>query len=114
MPVRLHSSRPTLTNPGYRQLLAKSDSVINHRDSKADKALPRSILLKQQCTHYFVDPLQWMQDELYEQKVEGTLQCPKCKSKVGSYAWQGMKCSCGYWQLPGISIAKSKVDRTDW
>jgi dual specificity phosphatase 12 len=51
-----------------------------------------------------------MAPELKQQKLEGKLECPKCASKVGSYAWHGMKCSCGEWVVPGISIARGKVD----
>lgn len=51
-----------------------------------------------------------MKDELEQGKLEGKLECPKCKGKVGSYAWQGMKCSCGEWVVPGISLARARVD----
>lgn len=42
--------------------------------------------------------------------ISGKLECPKCNSKVGNYAWQGIKCSCGGWVVPGISVARGKVD----
>lgn len=63
-----------------------------------------------QCAHLFVDPLSWMRDELEQGRLDGRLECPKCRSNVGKYAWQGMKCSCGKWIVPGISLSRSKVD----
>ena len=51
-----------------------------------------------------------MRHELEEGKLEGRLECPKCKTNVGKYAWQGMQCSCGDWVVPGISLAKGRVD----
>nr|OQO29561.1 hypothetical protein B0A51_04119 [Rachicladosporium sp. CCFEE 5018] len=62
------------------------------------------------CTHYFLDPLSWMRAELEQGKLEGRLECPKCKANVGKYAWQGMRCSCRAWVVPGISLAKGRVD----
>jgi dual specificity phosphatase 12 len=51
-----------------------------------------------------------MRPELEQGKVEGRLECPKCKTNVGKYAWQGMRCSCGSWVIPAITLAKGKVD----
>lgn len=64
------------------------------------------------CAHYFLDALSWMRPELEKGMIEGRLECPngKCGSNVGKYAWQGMRCSCGAWVVPGISLAKSRID----
>ncbi|MCJ1229945.1 tyrosine protein phosphatase yvh1 [Toensbergia leucococca] len=64
------------------------------------------------CAHLFLEPLSWMRPELEQGKLDGRLECPnpKCKTNVGKYAWQGMKCSCGEWVVPGISIARGRVD----
>lgn len=51
-----------------------------------------------------------MRPELEQGKLEGRLECPKCKTNVGKYAWQGMQCSCGDWMVPGISLAKGRID----
>ena len=51
-----------------------------------------------------------MKPELEQGKLEGRLGCPKCKTNVGKYAWQGMQCSCGEWVVPGISLAKGRID----
>lgn len=53
-----------------------------------------------------------MKTELEQGKIEGRLECPnaKCKNNIGKYAWQGMQCSCGDWVVPGISLAKGRID----
>jgi len=64
------------------------------------------------CSHFFLEPLSWMRSQLEQGLLEGRLECPneRCKNNVGKYAWQGMRCSCGGWVVPGISLAKSRVD----
>lgn len=64
------------------------------------------------CTHYFIQPLSWMRPTLSEGSLSGRLECPnpKCTQQVGRYAWQGLKCSCGHWVVPGFSLAAGKVD----
>jgi dual specificity phosphatase 12 len=51
-----------------------------------------------------------MRPELEQGKLEGRLECPKCRTNVGKYAWQGMQCNCGDWVVPGISLAKGRID----
>lgn len=51
-----------------------------------------------------------MRPELEQGKLDGRLECPKCNTNVGKYAWQGMQCSCSEWIVPGISLAKGRVD----
>lgn len=74
--------------------------------STADEAL------NVQCAHHFLDPLSWMREELSHGRTEGKLECPnaKCRTLVGKYAWHGLRCSCGGWEVPGISVQKSRVD----
>lgn len=73
---------------------------------------PISTLTPQQqaCAHLFLDPLSWMRPELELGKLEGRLECPKCRRNVGKYAWQGMRCSCGGWVVPGICLGRGRVD----
>ncbi|KAF2653392.1 dual specificity protein phosphatase 12 [Lophiostoma macrostomum CBS 122681] len=99
--------RPLATS----QYLISHDSPINN-DSPIDspssvKALNHS---PQGCAHYFMDPLSWMRPELEQGKLDGRLECPKCHTNVGKYAWQGMQCSCSEWVLPGISLSKARID----
>ena len=53
-----------------------------------------------------------MRPELEQGKLDGRLECPnaRCGTNVGKYAWQGMRCSCGKWVVPGISLARGRVD----
>ncbi|KAK7205461.1 protein-tyrosine phosphatase-like protein [Myxozyma melibiosi] len=67
-------------------------------------------IIGQSCMHYFLEPIRWMQPELERGELEGKFECPKCKTKVGSYRWQGMKCTCGAWVTPGISLQRGRVD----
>ena len=83
-----------------RRQLATAQYLVDHKPSKAQES----------CAHYFLDPLSWMRPELEKGKLDGRLECPKCKTNVGKYAWQGMQCSCGDWLVPGISLAKGRLD----
>ncbi len=64
------------------------------------------------CAHIHITPLSWMRPELEQGKLEGRLFCPnkKCGQSVGRYAWQGMKCSCGEWVVPGMTLGRGRVD----
>lgn len=76
----------------------------NNKNTAADTA--------RECSHLFLSPLSWMRPTLSEGNLEGRLECPngKCGQNVGKYAWQGMKCSCGEWVVPGISVGRGRVD----
>ncbi|KAF2809555.1 dual specificity protein phosphatase 12 [Mytilinidion resinicola] len=89
-----------------RRTLATSQYLTQHASasSNSDPSKARS------CAHYFLDPLSWMRPELEQGKVDGRLECPKCHTNVGKYAWQGMQCSCSEWILPAISLSKSRID----
>lgn len=97
-----------------RRPLAASQYVIPHasaatiNDQIAEQTL---VATTPNCAHYFMDPLSWMRPELEQGKLEGRLECPKCHANVGKYAWQGMQCSCSEWVVPGISLAKGRVDQ---
>lgn len=44
------------------------------------------------CALVFVEPMTWMLESLGAdelKKSEGTFYCPKCKSRIGSWNWQG-------------------------
>ncbi|KAF2155614.1 dual specificity protein phosphatase 12 [Myriangium duriaei CBS 260.36] len=82
-----------------RRALATSQYLVEHDQTS-----------RTSCAHYFLDPLTWMKPELEQSKLEGRLECPKCNNNVGKYAWQGMRCSCGGWVVPAISLAKGRID----
>ncbi|KAA0719097.1 Dual specificity protein phosphatase 12 [Triplophysa tibetana] len=62
-----------------------------------------------QCTSYFIEPVQWMEQALLG-VLDGQLLCPKCNSKLGSFNWYGEQCSCGRWVTPAFQIHKNRVD----
>ncbi|XP_023662266.1 dual specificity protein phosphatase 12 [Paramormyrops kingsleyae] len=62
-----------------------------------------------QCTSYFIEPVQWMEEALLG-VMDGQLLCPKCNSKLGSFNWYGEQCSCGRWVTPAFQIHKNRVD----
>lgn len=111
-----------------RQNLAKSSSFINHeppaKTSKESHFFKRGGISgnrivgveKSQdiCTHYFVEPLNWMKEKLLkEELLEGKFLCPGCEAKVGAFNWKGSRCSCGKWMNPGIHLQAAKVDKVD-
>lgn len=66
------------------------------------------------CTSVFIrDDLSWLSSLA---SIEGKLQCPKCSSKLGTWKWDGLQCSCGYTLLlfmesPDISTASGRLQR---
>ena len=111
-----HSPDLRITCRKCRRALASSAYLIDHTPkerSATTKALSASdpiTAITDQCAHLFLDPLSWMKEELEQGKLEGRLECPKCKSNVGKYAWQGLRCTCNAWVVPGISLSRSRVD----
>jgi dual specificity phosphatase 12 len=87
-------------------MLANDTYLIPHQTPPHNKPFPSTLT----CAHHFLDPLSWMRPELEQGKLDGRLECPKCKANVGKYAWQGLRCSCGAWIVPAISLARGKVD----
>lgn len=97
----------------YRRTLVTSQYLVSHKSSSTlddQSAEAPSVVPSQNCAHYFLDPLSWMRPELEQGKLDGRLECPKCHTNVGKYAWQGMQCSCGEWVVPGISLSKGRID----
>lgn len=62
-----------------------------------------------QCTSYFIEPVQWMEQALLG-VMDGQLLCPKCSSKLGSFSWCGDQCSCGRWVNPAFQLHRNRVD----
>lgn len=50
--------------------------------------------------------------ETGETVLSGRLTCPRpaCGANIGKFAWQGQKCTCGEWVVPGLSLIRGKVD----
>ncbi|AGO13439.1 AaceriACL102Wp [[Ashbya] aceris (nom. inval.)] len=110
-----------------RQRLALSTAFIKHEPPSAESseghfirraAGSRRIIdiqeSQDQCSHFFVEPLNWMKAELQgKQELEGKFSCPNCTQKVGGYNWKGSRCSCGKWMIPAIHLQAAKVDHVD-
>lgn len=94
----------------FRRALATSQYLLSHGSSVNAKDSEAQVPASAKCAHYFIDPLSWMRPELEQGRLDGRLECPKCHTNVGKYAWQGMQCSCGEWVVPGISLAKGRID----
>ena len=96
--------------PRVSQEIKSKTSSRNARSASSHSS--QSINESSICAHLFLEPLSWMRAELEKGLLAGRLECPniKCAQNVGKYAWQGMKCSCGEWIVPGICIARAKVD----
>lgn len=103
-----------MTDIVFRRTLASSQFLVDHQAKVRTPALTADIEAAAQtntdCAHFFLDPLSWMRPELEQGKLDGRLNCPKCSTNVGKYAWQGMQCSCGSWVNPAISLAKGRID----
>ncbi|VEU20940.1 DEKNAAC101828 [Brettanomyces naardenensis] len=107
------------------QVLANSKAVIPHdppsdEDDKQKYFYKTTFYSKEvvgvqkassECTHFFVEPVNWMKPELGKGELEGRFDCFKCGSKIGGYRWQGSRCSCGRWMVPAIHLQKAKVDK---
>ncbi|KAI4248240.1 MAG: hypothetical protein L6R42_009352 [Xanthoria sp. 1 TBL-2021] len=101
-----------------RTSLGNSNFLIPHTprppppSQNKNKINPSQMSTSTECAHFFLSPLSWMRPTLSEGNLEGRLECPngRCGQNVGKYAWQGMKCSCGEWVVPGISVGRGRVD----
>lgn len=96
----------------HRRALATTQYLLQHNSARNnnDQGVEGQTVTSKDCAHYFLDPLSWMRPELEQGKLEGRLECPKCHTNVGKYAWQGMQCSCSEWIVPGISLSKGRID----
>lgn len=61
-----------------------------------------------QCSSLFLSEApSWLQDT---SEHHSKITCPKCKSRVGSFSWSGLTCSCGRWITPGFQFQLSRVE----
>ncbi|CAM0956056.1 unnamed protein product [Alopecurus aequalis] len=45
-----------------------------------------------------------------EGHVSHRLWCMDCKTRLGSFDWAGMQCSCGAWVIPAFQLLRSRID----
>ncbi|KAL2930871.1 hypothetical protein RDABS01_036281 [Bienertia sinuspersici] len=100
-----------------RQIVASQDNVVSHEQGKGEASFGwRNRRVESdslpECTAIFVEPLKWMQtgEQVQEGYVYEKLYCMGCKSRLGSFNWAGMQCSCGAWVNPAFQILKSRID----
>ncbi|KAL0966426.1 hypothetical protein UPYG_G00295170 [Umbra pygmaea] len=98
-----------------RRTLFHGSSILSHPFGNGPAAFGHRKMTnlqqeyKTQCTSYFTEPVQWMEQAMLG-VMDGQLLCPKCKSKLGSFNWCGEQCSCGQWVTPAFQMHKNKVD----
>uniref|UniRef100_A0A4W5LBD0 Dual specificity protein phosphatase 12 n=1 Tax=Hucho hucho TaxID=62062 RepID=A0A4W5LBD0_9TELE len=98
-----------------RRTLFRTSSILSHTIGNGPTAfaykktsnLPSGD--QTQCTSYFTEPVQWMEQALLG-VMDGQILCPKCSSKLGSFSWCGEQCSCGRWVTPAFQMHKNRVD----
>ncbi|PFH58478.1 hypothetical protein XA68_13620 [Ophiocordyceps unilateralis] len=86
-----------------RRMLAAGPLIQTHAPVKP---------MAEPCPHHFVEPLSWMRGELERGQLGGRLVCPneRCGTVVGRYDWKGLRCACGGWVTPGLSLQRARVD----
>jgi DNA-directed RNA polymerase subunit M/transcription elongation factor TFIIS len=92
-----------------RRVLFTSTDLIPHEASKVRKFSGKRQQFSDDkpCTSHYIEKPDWL--DATKRRAD-TIQCPKCKYKVGHFSWIGSQCSCGEWVKPSFQIAKSRVD----
>ncbi|KAH9810987.1 protein-tyrosine phosphatase-like protein [Melampsora americana] len=106
----LRVSTPITSHPNSNPSNPSTDEFFKAVQTQALFSPP--LINSTECSSYFVEPLSWMSSVLEKGELMGKLICPnsKCNSKLGSFDWAGLQCSCGAWITPGFQISRSKVD----
>ncbi|XP_018533917.1 dual specificity protein phosphatase 12 [Lates calcarifer] len=96
-----------------RRTLFRASSILSHPVGDGASAFGHkkfsNLTGDVQCTSYFIEPVQWMEQALLG-VMDGQLLCPKCSSKLGSFSWCGDQCSCGRWVTPAFQLHRNRVD----
>ncbi|XP_038819402.1 dual specificity protein phosphatase 12 [Salvelinus namaycush] len=98
-----------------RRTLFRASSILSHTIGNGPTAFAYKKMSnlpsgdQTQCTSYFTEPVQWMEQALLG-VMDGQILCPKCRSKLGSFSWCGEQCSCGRWVTPAFQMHKNRVD----
>lgn len=111
-----------------RRILATSKNVLEHESGTGIDAFSwrqrrrgsdggATKTSSSSCSSIFVSPITWMMlDQTEEnepvifQENSGKIHCPKCRSKIGAFAWSGERCNCGAFVAPSFHIQKAKLD----
>ncbi|KAM9468440.1 dual specificity protein phosphatase 12 [Clarias gariepinus] len=115
-PAQSHSTEAIYRCRKCRRTLFRHSSILTHCVGSGAAAFTHKRASggqiagnQNQCTSYFIEPVQWMEEALLG-VMDGQLLCPKCSSKLGSFNWYGEQCSCGRWVTPAFQMHKNRVD----
>ncbi|KAM9322051.1 dual specificity protein phosphatase 12 isoform 2-T2 [Pholidichthys leucotaenia] len=112
-PIHSGSSEVSYRCRKCRRALFRGSSILSHPVGKGASAFSHkktsNLTDEIQCTSYFIEPVQWMEQALLG-VMDGQLLCPKCGSKLGSFSWCGDQCSCGRWVSPAFQLHRNRVD----
>ncbi|KAM6920816.1 dual specificity protein phosphatase 12 isoform 3-T5 [Lycodopsis pacificus] len=110
-PAHSSSSEASYRCRKCRRALFRGSSILSHPVGEGAPAFGhrKSSHRTVQCTSYFIEPVQWMEQALLR-VMDGQLLCPKCSSKLGSFSWCGDQCSCGRWVTPAFQLHRNRVD----
>ncbi|KAI5628709.1 dual specificity protein phosphatase 12 isoform X1 [Silurus asotus] len=115
-PAQSHNTEAIYRCRMCRRTLFRHSSILSHCVGSGASAFShkrqsggRPAADQSQCTSYFIEPVQWMEEALLG-VMDGQLLCPKCSSKLGSFNWYGEQCSCGRWVTPAFQMHKNRVD----
>uniref|UniRef100_A0ACD5TI26 Uncharacterized protein n=1 Tax=Avena sativa TaxID=4498 RepID=A0ACD5TI26_AVESA len=111
--------KQTTTNPGgiyrckkCRRMVATQEYVVTHKVGSGESHFFRHKTdgKEPECTPaIFVEPMKWM-EAVEEGHVSHKLWCMDCKTRLGSFDWAGMQCSCGAWVIPAFQLLRSRID----
>ncbi|XP_026231239.1 dual specificity protein phosphatase 12 [Anabas testudineus] len=112
-PAHSSSSEVSYRCRKCRRTLFRDSSILSHPVGEGASAFGHkkssNLTGDVQCTSYFIEPVQWMEEALLG-VMDGQLLCPKCRSKLGSFSWCGDQCSCGRWVTPSFQLHRNRVD----
>ncbi|XP_051261613.1 dual specificity protein phosphatase 12 isoform X2 [Dicentrarchus labrax] len=112
-PAHSSSSEVSYRCRKCRRTLFRESSILSHPVGEGAPAFGHkkssNLTGDVQCTSYFTEPVQWMEQALLG-VMDGQLLCPKCSSKLGSFSWCGDQCSCGRWVTPAFQLHRNRVD----
>ncbi|KAL7694498.1 putative Dual specificity phosphatase, catalytic domain, protein-tyrosine phosphatase [Plasmopara halstedii] len=62
------------------------------------------------CSGIYIEPMKWMTGiSVFVSSNDGKLVCPSCKAKLGSWNWNGVKCSCKHFVSPAFQLVPSRI-----
>ncbi|CAM0956055.1 unnamed protein product [Alopecurus aequalis] len=95
-----------------RRMVATQEYVVTHKVGSGESRFYRHKTNDKgpECTPaIFVEPMKWM-EAVEEGHVSHRLWCMDCKTRLGSFDWAGMQCSCGAWVIPAFQLLRSRID----